>query len=64
MCDYLMICFISSFYINSLMFDFCTRSCSRIEFYSTFFSNMTSVETKFHEEMAKVSEVYILNSTY
>ena len=46
------------------MFDFCTRSCSRIEFYSTFFSNMTSVETKFHEEMAKVSEVYILNSTY
>ena len=28
--------------------------CSRIEFYSKFFTSMTSVETKFHEEMAKV----------
>jgi amphiphysin len=28
---------------------------SRIEFYSTFFCNMTSLESKFHGEMHKVS---------
>ncbi|XP_011402553.1 PREDICTED: amphiphysin-like isoform X2 [Amphimedon queenslandica] len=31
---------------------------SRIEFYATFFRNMSTIELKFHEEMAKLDESY------